>query len=220
MFHEFGHALHGMFADTTYPTLSGTSVARDFVEFPSQFNEYWATYPTVFQHYAKHYKTGEPMPAELVEKIKKSLNLQPGLRIHRDSWPRHNSICSGTCCRPERSAAESGRVRESRRSRKPISRSATCRRAIAPATSRTSGAAAMRPATTPTCGRRCSTDDAFQWFEDHGGLTRANGDRFRKMVLSRGNTEDLEKMYDAWRGGPPSVTPMMRFRGLPTEGTK
>jgi peptidyl-dipeptidase Dcp len=62
--------------------------------------------------------------------------------------------------------------------------------------------------------------DGFQWFEDHGGLTRANGDRFRKMILSRGNTEDLEKMYDAWRGGPPSVTPMMKFRGLVAEGAK
>ena len=79
MFHEFGHALHGMFSNTEYPTLSGTSTARDFVEFPSQFNEHWATYPTVFHHYAKHYKTGAPMPAELVEKIKKSRDLQQGL---------------------------------------------------------------------------------------------------------------------------------------------
>src|SRR5215468_5906547 len=72
MFHEFGHALHGMFASTKYPSLSGTSTARDFVEFPSQFNEHWATYPTVFNHYAKHYKTGAPMPQELVEKIEKA----------------------------------------------------------------------------------------------------------------------------------------------------
>ena len=64
MFHEFGHALHGMFANTEYPSLSGTSTARDFVEFPSQFNEHWALYPAVFNHYAKHYKTGAPMPAE------------------------------------------------------------------------------------------------------------------------------------------------------------
>src|SRR6201987_1048045 len=72
MFHEFGHALHGMFADTMYPTLSGTSVPRDFVEFPSQFNEHWALYPVVFDHYAKHYQTGAPMPPELVAKIKES----------------------------------------------------------------------------------------------------------------------------------------------------
>ena len=70
--HEFGHALHGMFASTEYPSLSGTATARDFVEFPSQFNEHWATYPSVLQHYAKDYKTGEPMPPELIAKIRKS----------------------------------------------------------------------------------------------------------------------------------------------------
>ena len=85
MFHEFGHALHGMFADTEYPSLSGTQVPRDFVEFPSQFNEHWASYPAVFAHYAKHYKTGEPMPADLAAKIEKCEDLQPGLRFHRDS---------------------------------------------------------------------------------------------------------------------------------------
>jgi len=78
MFHEFGHALHGMFANTQYPTLSGTATARDFVEFPSQFNEHWATCPAVFQHYAKHYKTGAPMPAELVERIKKADTFNKG----------------------------------------------------------------------------------------------------------------------------------------------
>ena len=79
MFHEFGHGLHGMFADTEYPSLSGTYAARDFVEFPSQFNEHWASYPAVFKHYAKHYKTGAPMPADLVEKIGKREDFQPGI---------------------------------------------------------------------------------------------------------------------------------------------
>ena len=81
VFHEFGHALHGMFADTEYPTLSGTAVARDFVEFPSQFNEHWATYPAVFSHYAKHYKTGAPMPAELAAKIKKAETFNQGYAL-------------------------------------------------------------------------------------------------------------------------------------------
>ncbi|MGA6953631.1 MAG: M3 family metallopeptidase, partial [Candidatus Acidiferrales bacterium] len=78
MFHEFGHALHGMFADTEYPSLSGTATPRDFVEFPSQFNEHWALYPTVFDHYAKHYKTGEPMPAELAAKVRKARTFNQG----------------------------------------------------------------------------------------------------------------------------------------------
>src|ERR1700674_3608673 len=81
VFHEFGHALHGMFADTEYPTLSGTAVARDFVEFPSQFNAHWASYPPVFSHYAKHYKTGAPMPAELAAKIKRAETFNQGYAL-------------------------------------------------------------------------------------------------------------------------------------------
>src|SRR5271170_1308247 len=78
MFHEFGHALHGMFGNTRYPTLAGTTPERDFVEFPSQFNEHWAIYPAVFNHYARHYKTGAVMPEALVEKIKKAKNFNEG----------------------------------------------------------------------------------------------------------------------------------------------
>src|SRR5258707_8114632 len=78
MFHEFGHALHGMFADAEFPTLSGTSTARDFVEFPSQFNEHWATYPAIFTHFAKHYKTVAPMPEELVARLRKSDTFNKG----------------------------------------------------------------------------------------------------------------------------------------------
>src|ERR1700734_2468943 len=81
MFHEFGHALHGMFSNARYPTLAGTSTARDFVEFPSQFNEHWAIYPAVFNHYAKHYKTGAPMPAELTAKIKKAETFNEGYKL-------------------------------------------------------------------------------------------------------------------------------------------
>ncbi len=81
MFHEFGHALHGLFADSEYPSLSGTSTARDFVEFPSQFNEHWAIYPSVFNHYARHYKTGAAMPAELAAKIKKAETFNEGYKL-------------------------------------------------------------------------------------------------------------------------------------------
>ena len=81
MFHEFGHGLHGMFADQQYPSISGTSTARDFVEFPSQFNEHWASYPKVFDNYAKHYKTGEAMPKELVDNIKKAATFNQGYKL-------------------------------------------------------------------------------------------------------------------------------------------
>ena len=98
MFHEFGHALHGMFASGTYPSLSGTQVARDFVEFPSQFNEHWATYPAVFSNFAKHYKTGAPMPADLAAKLKKAEKFNRVTRSRKSSR-RRNSICSGILCR-------------------------------------------------------------------------------------------------------------------------
>jgi peptidyl-dipeptidase Dcp len=81
MFHEFGHALHGFFADQTYPTLSGTSVARDYVEFTSQFNEHWALDSKVFAHYARHYQTGAPMPGDLVDKIKKAAKFNGGYAL-------------------------------------------------------------------------------------------------------------------------------------------
>src|SRR6202011_3416413 len=80
MFHEFGHALHGMFSNVKYPTLTGTNVPRDFVEFPSQFNEHWALEPVVFAHYAKHSQTGKPMPRLLVEKIKKAKTFNQGYK--------------------------------------------------------------------------------------------------------------------------------------------
>lgn len=212
MFHEFGHALNGMFADTEYPSLSGTATARDFVEFPSQFNEHWALYPEVFAHYAKHYKTGAPMPAELVAKIRKAATFNQGYALTElvaaaeldMQW--HTLPASAPLQQPdafEKQALEKTHL--------------------------------LIPAVPPRYrssyfnhiwGNDYSAgyyaylwaemldDDAYQWFEDHGGLTRANGDRFRKMVLSRGNTEDLAKMYAAWRGKEPSVEPMLKDRGL------
>jgi peptidyl-dipeptidase Dcp len=218
MFHEFGHALHGMFADTMYPTLSGTSVARDFVEFPSQFNENWATYPAVFHHYAKHCQTGEMMPQALMEKIQKSLKFNQGYafteivaaaqldmqwHILRPGTPKQNPD------EFEKQALDKTNLALS----------------YVPPRYRSSYFAHIwgggySAGYYAYLWAEMLDHDAFQWFEDHGGLTRANGDRFRKMVLSRGNTEELEKMYDAWRGSPPSVTPMMKFRGLVTAGTK
>jgi len=218
MFHEFGHALHGMFADTTYPTLSGTSVARDFVEFPSQFNENWATYPAVFHHYAKHYQTGEAMPPELMAKIKKSLKFNQGYAFTEVvaaaqldmQW---HTLPPGTPLQNpdefEKQALEKTHLALS----------------YVPSRYRSSYFAHIwgggySAGYYAYLWAEMLDHDAFQWFEDHGGLTRANGDRFRKMILSRGNTEDLEKMYDAWRGASPSVEPMMKFRGLVPESGK
>ncbi len=216
MFHEFGHALHGMFADTEYPSLSGTSTARDFVEFPSQFNEHWATYPTVFQHYAKHYKTGAPMPAELVAKIEKSRTFNKGydttelLAAAELDMQWHTLPASAPLQNPdtfETQALEKTHLLISYVP--PRYRSSYFAHIWA------SGYSAGYYAYLWT---QMLDDDAYQWFEENGGLTRANGDRFRQMVLSRGNTEDLGKMYAAWRGSQPKIGPMLKDLGLVPEG--
>jgi peptidyl-dipeptidase Dcp len=216
MFHEFGHALHGMFASTEYPSLSGTSTARDFVEFPSQFNEHWASYPAIFNHYAKHYKTGEPMPAELVAKIKKAETFNEGYKLTEllaaaeldMQW--HTLTADAPLQKPnafEQQALEKKHLQLS--TVPPRYRSSYFSHIFG------GGYSAGYYAYLWT---EMLDDDAYQWFEDHGGLTRVNGDRFRQMVLSRGNTEDLAKMYEAWRGAAPSVDSMMKYRGLKDTG--
>jgi len=212
MFHEFGHALHAMFADTEYPSLSGTAVPRDFVEFPSQFNEHWASNPAVFAHYARHYKTGEPMPAELAAKIVKAKTFIQGydfteiLAASELDLEWHTLPASAPLENPDTFEQEA-------LERKHLAIS------YVPPRYRSSyflhiwneGYQAGYYAYTWS---EMLDDNAYQWFEDHGGLTRANGDRFRRMVLSRGNTEDLQKMYDAWLGGEPTIEPLLKNRGL------
>jgi peptidyl-dipeptidase Dcp len=212
MFHEFGHALHGMFANTEYPSLSGTAVPRDFVEFPSQFNEHWATYPAVFNHYARNYKTGAPMPAELAAKIKKAKTFNQGYALTEILSAAELDMQWHTL--PASAPLENPDTFETEALEKthlfisyvpPRYRSSYFMHIWA------NGYAAGYYA---YLWSEMLDDDAYQWFEDHGGLTRANGDRFRRMVLSRGNTEDLPKMYEAWLGAKPSIAPMLKYRGL------
>jgi len=212
MFHEFGHALHGMFSDTRYPTLSGTATARDFVEFPSQFNEHWAIYPAVFNHYARHYKSGAPMPAVLVDKIKKAKNFAEGYSLTEVlaaaeldmQW--HVLSADDPVQNPDEFEMRA------------LAKTHLDLHAVPPRYRSSyfshiwdSGYSAGYYAYLWT---QMLDDDAYQWFDDHGGLTRANGDRFRRMILSRGNTQDLSAMYIAWRGKAPSIDAMMKYRGL------
>jgi peptidyl-dipeptidase Dcp len=212
MFHEFGHALHGMFSDAVYPSLAGTATARDFVEFPSQFNEHWAMYPAVFNHYAKHYKTGTPMPAALVEKIKNAQNFSEGYALTEllaaaeldMQW--HVLPADAPLQAPDAFEQQAlAKTHLDIPAVPPRYRSSYFSHIWA------SGYSAGYYAYLWT---EMLDDDAFQWFEDHGGLSRANGDRFRHMVLSRGNTEDLAALYVAWRGKAPTVDAMMKYRGL------
>ena len=212
MFHEFGHALHGMFADTYYPSLSGTQVPRDFVEFPSQFNEHWASYPAVFDHYAHNYKTGAPMPAALKAKIEKSQTFNQGydfteiLAASELDLQWHTLPASAPLQNPDTFQTEALQRTHLDLSYVPPRYRSTYFLHIW-----SNGYAAGYYAYSWS---EMLDDNAFQWFLDHGGLTRANGDRFRQMVLSRGNTEDLEKMFETWLGSKPSIEPMLKFRGL------
>jgi peptidyl-dipeptidase Dcp len=212
MFHEFGHALHGMFSDCAYPTLSGTSTARDFVEFPSQFNEYWARYPAVFRHYAKHYKTGAPMPEELAAQLEKSATFNKGydmtelLAAAELDMQWHSLPPDAPLQKPddfEKQALDKTRLNVSYVP--PRYRSSYFSHIWG------SGYSAGYYAYLWT---QMLADDAYEGFVEHDGLTRANGDRFRQMVLSRGNTQDLGKTYEAWRGAPPSAKAMLKYRGL------
>jgi len=212
MFHEFGHALHGMFANTQYPSLSGTQVPLDFVEFPSQFNEHWATFPAVMNHYAKNYQTGTPMPAELAAKIKKAATFNEGyaltelLAAAQLDMRWHTLPQNAPLEKPDSFEAEA--LQEARLSLSylpPRYRSSYFMHIWGD--DYAAGYYAY-------LWSEMLDDNAFQWFEDHGGLTLANGTRFRQMVLSHGNTEDLAKMFAHWLGGEPDIQPMLKYRGL------
>jgi len=212
MFHEFGHGLHGLFADQTYPTLSGTSVARDFVEFPSQFNEHWALEPRVLAHYAKNYKTGAPMPQGLVDKIKRAAKFNEGftfgellaaaqLDMAWHSLPGDAPI-QDVDAFEARALAQTG-----------------LDIADIPPRYRTSyfahiwgsGYAAGYYAYIWT---DMLQQNVYDWFEAHGGMSRANGQRFRDLVLSRGHTEDYNVMFRNMVGHDPQVGPLLVKHGL------
>ena len=212
MFHEFGHGLHGLFADTRYATLSGTATARDFVEFPSQFNEHWALYPSVFEHYARHYKTGALMPKSLSDKIKRAENFNQGYRmtetIAAAELDMQWHLIGADAALQDPDAFQRHALTKTHldvRAVPPRYRSSYFRHIWSGEYS--AGYYAY-------LWTQMLADDAYQWFEEHGGLTRANGDRFRKMILSRGNTQDLEALYAAWRGRGPTVDAMLKHRGL------
>ncbi len=218
MFHEFGHGLHSIFSNVRYPSLAGTQVPRDFVEFPSQFNEHWASYPAVFAHYAKHYQTGEAMPAELAAKLKNTEKFNQGYKLTEllaaADLDLQWHILPATTPLQDPDVFETEALRKTHLAIgyvPPRYRSSYFLHIWA------NGYAAGYYA---YLWSEMLDDDAYQWFEEHGGLTRANGDRFRKMVLSRGYTEDLQKLYAAWAGREPSIDPMLKNRGLKEETAK
>ncbi|KPN16974.1 dipeptidyl carboxypeptidase [Xanthomonas sp. Mitacek01] len=212
LFHEFGHALHGFFSKTKYPSVAGTNTPRDFVEFPSQFNEHWALDPKVFANYAKHYQTGEAMPQELVDKIVTARTFNQGYATTEYlsaalldlAW---HTLPAGEAKQDvdafEKQALEKYKVDL----------------AAVPPRYRTSyfshiwggGYAAGYYA---YFGAEVLDHDAFQWFRENGGLTRENGQIFRDKILSIGHSRDLAVAYREFRGKEPSVEPLLEHRGL------
>lgn len=215
MFHEFGHALHGFFASQQYPTLSGTNVARDFVEFPSQFNEHWAVEPSIFKNYAKHYKTGELMPQVLVDKIKKAATFNQGYALTE-------LLAAAALDMEWHKLTSDDSLQDADKFEAAALQKTKLNLSYVPPRYRSSyflhiwanGYAAGYYAYLWT---EMLDNDAYSWFEENGGLSRKNGQRFRDMILSKGNTEDYGKMFKAFRGHDPNIAPMQRNRGLPVQ---
>ncbi len=212
MFHEFGHALHGMFASQEYPSLSGANVARDFVEFPSQFNENWALYPEVLKNYAVNYKTGETIPESLVTKIKKASTFNQGYDLTEllAAASLDMQWHELTANEPLQNV-DSFEINALKRTKLNLKEVPPRYRSSYFLHIWSNGYAAGYYAYLWT---EMLDHDAYKGFEENGGLTRANGQRFRDMVLSRGNTEELSKMYRDWRGHDPVIQPMLESRGL------
>lgn len=216
MFHEFGHGLHGIFANSQYASLSGANTARDFVEFPSQFNEHWALDPLVFKNYAIHYKTHELMPQALVDKIKKAAKFNQGYSTTEAvaaaeldmQW--HTLPASATVTDVDKFEAEA------------LKRTHLDLSAVPPRYRSSyflhiwsNGYAAGYYAYMWTA---MLENDAYSWFTEHGGLTRENGQRFRDMILSKGNTENLNNIFLDFRGHAPDIKPLLQNRGLTQQG--
>ncbi len=211
-FHEFGHALHGLFSNVTYPTFSGTSVPRDFVEYPSQVNEMWMLWPEVVTNYARHSTTGEALPQELIDRITAASTWGEGFATTEYlgaalldlAW--HSLPAGTTVADPE--AFERRALQD-----------AGADFALVPPRYRTGyfrhifagGYAASYYA---YIWSEVLDADTVEWFRASGGLTRANGDTFRRELLSRGNSIDPLQAFRNFRGRDALVEPLLKRRGL------
>lgn len=211
-FHEFGHILHGMFSNVKYPRFSGTNVPRDFVEYPSQVNEMWMTDPTVLANYAKHYQTGEPMPKALLDKVLATGTFNQGFATTEylgaamldQAWHQ---------LKPDQIPSDAIQFEQDTLKRIGV--------AFAPVPPRyrstyfnhifSGGYAAGYYA---YLWSEVLDADSVEWFKEHGGLKRENGDHFRKTLLSRGGAVDAMQLFRDFRGTDPNIEPLLVRRGL------
>ncbi|MBS1580649.1 MAG: M3 family metallopeptidase, partial [Bacteroidetes bacterium] len=212
LFHEFGHALHGLLSQVRYPYFSGTNVPRDFVEFPSQFNENWALEPRVLAHYAKHYKTGAPMPQALVQKIRNSQTFNQGFMTTEYlaaalldlQW--HMLPADAPLQDPE--AFEQAALKKYG-----LDLPAVLPRYRTPYFSHIWGGG-YAAGYYAYLWSEVLEADAFEWFKEHGGMTRDNGMHYRGTVLSKGGSKDAMQLYLDFRGRAAEVGPLLKKRGL------
>ena len=217
-FHEFGHALHGMFSNVTYPTFSGTSVPRDFVEFPSQVNEMWADWPEILANYAKHYQTGAAMPKELLDKVLASSKFNQGFTTTEylgaamldQSW--HQRAAKDLPDAKGVVAFEDAALKANR-----TDYTAVPPRYKTPYFSHIMGGYAA--GYYAYIWSEVLDAGTVKWFKDNGGLSQANGQRFRDALLSRGGSKDAVQLYRDFTGQDPNIQPLLERRGLTTEGS-
>ncbi|NUT12830.1 MAG: M3 family metallopeptidase [Nonomuraea sp.] len=211
-FHEFGHALHGLFSKVRYPRVSGTNVPRDFVEYPSQVNEMWVTWPEVLANYAKHHETGEPMPAELVAKMKAAEKFNQGFQTVEYlaatllDWAWHKLTPGEPVADAqafERAALEAAGIDV------PLVRPRYRTNYFAHVFSGGYSAGYYSYIWSEVLDA-----ESVEWFKENGGLTRANGDHFRRELLSRGGSLDPLTAFRNFRGREPGIQPLLARRGL------
>jgi peptidyl-dipeptidase Dcp len=213
MFHEFGHALHGMFSNVKYPYFAGTSVPRDFVEFPSQVNEMWADWPEILENYAVHFETGEPMPRELLDKVLATAKFNQGFATTEylaaslldQAWHQ---------LAPEEVPGADGLLDFEA---KALEDAGVAMATIPPRYRSTYFSHIIGGYSAGYYSYIWSEvldADTVEWFKENGGLSRENGDHFRNTLLSRGGAEDAMVLFENFRGAPPNIEPLLKRRGL------
>jgi peptidyl-dipeptidase Dcp len=213
MFHEFGHAVHGLLSNVRYPRFSGTNVPRDFVEYPSQVHEMWATWPEVLENYAVHYQTGEPIPQDLLDRLLETQLFNEGFRsteylaasIVDQSWHQMTADqvpeASDVMAFEAEALADAG-----------MDYAAVPPRYRTPYFSHSLGG--YSAGYYSYIWSEVLDADTVKWFEENGGLTRANGDHFRETLLSKGGSVDAMELFRNFRGADPSIEPLLERRGL------
>ncbi|WP_404340779.1 M3 family metallopeptidase [Pseudoalteromonas mariniglutinosa] len=212
IFHELGHGLHGMLSKVTFPTLSGTSVSRDFVEFPSTFEEDWAMHPEVIANYAKHYKTGEPIPDQLLEKVIQSRSFNQG-------FDTLEYVSAALLDMEWHSLPADAPLQDIEKFEQDVLTKHGVNIPFVPPRYKSaffshSMGGGYSAGYYAYMWSEILAADAFAYVQEQGGLTRKLGDKYRKEILEVGNSRDLMESYKAFRGQEPDTSALLKRRGL------